>query len=71
MSQLKIFQKTTNKSKNNKFITNKTKNFYFVIVLPFFMKLRPNFQLIVFIYHVIYSENLLDESTKMIQERKR
>ena len=71
MSQLKIFQKTTNKSKNDKFITNKTKNFYFVIVLPFFMKLRPNFQLIVFIYHVIYSENLLDESTKMIQERKR
>ena len=71
MYQLKIFQKTTNKSKNDKFITNKTKNFYFVIVLPFFMKLRPNFQLIVFISHVIYSENLLDESTKMIQERKR
>ena len=71
MSQLKIFQKTTNKSKNYKFITNKTKKFYFVIVLPFFMKLRPNFQLIVFISHVIYSENLLDESTKMIQDRKR
>ena len=71
MYQLNIFQKTTNKSKNDKFITNKTKNFYFVIVLPFFMKLRPNFQLIVFISHVIYSENLLDESTKMIQERKR
>ena len=36
-----------------------------------FMKLRLNFQMTILISHVILSENLLNETKKMIQHRKR
>ena len=47
----------------------KEKFVYFDIFI-IFMKLRLNFQLIVFISHVILLENL-NETTKMIKLRKR
>ena len=46
---------------------NKTKFVYFVIFI-FFIKLRLKFQLIVFISHVIFIENL-NETKNMIQHR--
>ena len=54
----KYSKKTRKLSKNNRFVTNKTKFVYFLTVLSFFMKLRLNFQFIVFISHVLLSENL-------------
>ena len=52
-----MFQKTRKLSKNDKFVTGKTKICLFH-VLSFFVKLILNFQLIVFISQVILSENL-------------
>ena len=65
MLQLKIFQKKTRKlSKNDKFLTNKTKICLLSYGFIFFMKLRLNYQMIVFISHVTLSENLLNEAKK-------
>ena len=62
---LGIFQKnkTRKLSKDDKVLTNKLKFVYFVSFI-FFMKLR------LFISHVILSENLLNETKKIIQHEK-
>ena len=60
----KYSKKTRKLSKNDQFVTNKTKFVYFLTVLSFFMKLRLNFQFTVFISHVLLSENLLNETKK-------
>ena len=67
MFQLKMSQKTTRKlSKNNKFVTNETKIclFYYSFIIS--QKLSLTFQLIVFISHVILSENLLNKTKKIV-----
>ena len=57
MFQLKSLEKKTRKlSKNDKFVTNKTKTCLFCHSFVFFMKLRQNIQIVVFISHVILSE---------------
>ena len=53
----KYLEKKTRKlSKNDKFVTNKTKTCLFCHSFVFFMKLRQNTQIVVFISHVILSE---------------
>ena len=61
----KYSTKTRNLSKNDKFVTNKTRIYYFVTVLSFF-----NFHLIVLLPHAIISENYLNGTKTMIQHRK-
>ena len=51
-------------SKNDKFLTNKTKIYLFCYSFIFFLKLKLNFQLIVFISHVILLGNYLNETKK-------
>ena len=51
-----IWKKTRKLSKNDKFVTNKTKTCLFCHSFVFFMKLRQNTQIVVFISHVILSE---------------
>ena len=47
----------------------KQKFVYFITVLSYSQKLNLTFQLIVFISHVILSENLLNETKKIVQHR--
>ena len=54
--QLKIFQKTRKLSKMINLKQVKQKFVYFVTVLSFFMKLRLNFQMIVFIMIVFHNK---------------
>ena len=71
MFQLKISpQKTRKLSKNDKFVTNKTKICLFCYSFIILMKLRLNFQLIVFISHIILSENVLNETKNDTAQKK-
>ena len=65
----KYSKKTRKLSKNDKFVTNKI-IFLILLVLPVFMKVRLNFQLMVFIGHVIHSEKPLNESKKWYSTEK-
>ena len=58
-------------SKNDKFVTSKTKFVYFLTVLSFFMKLRLNVQLIVFFlmfsFQKISSMRLKNDTTQILK----
>ena len=65
MIELKCFNrkysiKIKKLSKNDKFVTNKTKLCLFCYSSILFMKLRLKFPLLIFISHVIHSENLVN-----------
>ena len=60
--QLKIFQKKLESYQKNKSGTNKTKICLFCNSFIFFKKLKLNFHIIMFIFHVILSENLKNET---------
>ena len=66
----KYSKKTRKLSKNDKFVTNKTKFVYFLTVLSFFMKLRLNVQLIVFFlmfsFQKISSMRLKNDTTQIL-----
>ena len=66
----KYSRKARKLSKNGKFVTNKTKICLFCHCFIFFMRLRLGFQLVVVIYDIL-SENLLNGTTNLIQQRKR
>ena len=64
-------KKTSKLSKNDKFVTCKAKNCFFISFI-IFMKLVPNVRLIVFISQVILSGNLPNKKKKkMMQHRNR
>ena len=66
MLQLKMFQKKQKTIKKDKFVTNERKISLSCYSFILFMKLR----LIVFVSHIILSENLLNETKKNDTEQK-